>query len=103
RQVLAAEAAKLDGAADPWALFLRADQWPLVLTLSGAKVDAEGHAWDLTIRGTWTITDPRALLRAGILERTGPETPLSESDLLGWVLGRIEPQMREEIDRQSLA
>ena len=80
-------------AADGFILAVSKTPVAMALTYSALTKDKDGHAWDLTLAGTWAVADSRRFLEAYALDAVSPDSGLSAQVTESWVAQSIRPRV----------
>jgi len=68
------------------------------LVFAAVASDEDGHEWDLTLAGRWSVAEPLVFLRAVALEAIIPEAHLTRTTAEAWFAERIGPKVRDAVN-----
>src|SRR5581483_3314986 len=74
---------------------------PMELPFARVVKDTSGNAWDLTLLGTWAISDPRQFLNGYALSAVSAGAPLSRQMVESWMANAIADRVRDAARGQT--
>ncbi|MEW6078692.1 MAG: DUF4384 domain-containing protein [Thermodesulfobacteriota bacterium] len=84
-------------------LVLKKSSCEMALSFSGILKDSQGHAWDLQLNGSCSVSDIRNLLGKFGFNSVTPEAPLSDTMLESWLAEAVRHKIKDAVRDTSIS